>query len=70
MAPDHHSEFVQKPARHRAACYTCRGFTRARALKDVSDVEQHNRLRRAQSWLMAGSLVLGAVLVWLLLDAL
>jgi pSer/pThr/pTyr-binding forkhead associated (FHA) protein len=46
-------------------------FGRVRLVfKDVSDVEQHNRLRRVQGWLMAGSLVLGAVLVWLLLDAL
>jgi len=46
-------------------------FGRVRLVfKDVSDVEQHNRLQRMQSWLMAGSLVLGAILVWLLLDTL
>ncbi|MCZ6711138.1 MAG: FHA domain-containing protein [Gammaproteobacteria bacterium] len=38
--------------------------------KDVSDVEQHNRLARLQGWMMAGSLIVVAVLVWLLVLAL
>jgi pSer/pThr/pTyr-binding forkhead associated (FHA) protein len=38
--------------------------------KDVSDVEQHSRLARMQGWMMAGSLIVVAVLVWLLVVAL
>ncbi len=46
-------------------------FGRVRLVfKDVSDLEQHNRLQRLQSWLIAGSLLLGAVLIWLVVDAL
>ena len=45
-------------------------FGRVRMVfKDVSDLEQHNRLERMQSWLMAGSLLLGAVLIWLLIGS-
>jgi pSer/pThr/pTyr-binding forkhead associated (FHA) protein len=34
--------------------------------KDISDLEQDNRLARMQGWMMAGSLIVVAVLVWLL----
>lgn len=44
-------------------------FGRVRLVfKDVADFEQHNRLQRMQSWLIAGSVLLVAVLIWLLVD--